>query len=156
MVTLNEIQTFLAPRKIAVAGASRNVKKFGGVIFKELREKGFVLYPVNPNAEEIQGVKCYKTVEDLPDDVEHLLIVTQKNETESVAKSAVKKGIKMIWIQQKSDTQEAINIIEEAGIPLIYKKCILMFADPVKSIHAFHRFFVKTFGGYPKLVYSAN
>lgn len=156
MVTLNEIQTFLAPRKIAVAGASRNVKKFGGVIFKELREKGFVLYPVNPNAEEIQGVKCYKTVEDLPDDVEHLLIVTQKNETESVAKSAVKKGIKMIWIQQKSDTPEAINIIEEAGIPLIYKKCILMFADPVKSIHAFHRFFVKTFGGYPKLVYSAN
>jgi predicted CoA-binding protein len=156
MVTLNEIQKFLAPRKIAIAGVSRNDKKFGGVIFKELRQKGFVLYPINPNAEEIQGVKCYKSVSDLPSDVEHLFIVTRNTETESVAKAAIERGVKMIWIQQKSDTPEAVKLIEDAGIPLIYKKCILMFADPVKSIHAFHRFFVKTFGKYPKLVYSAN
>ena len=156
MVTLDEIQKFLAPRKMAVVGVSRNVKKFGGVIFKELRQKGFILYPVNPNADEIQGVKCYKSVADLPFDVEHLFIVTRNTETESVAKAAIERGVKMIWIQQKSDTPEAVQLIEEAGIPLIYKKCILMFADPVKSVHAFHRFLVKTFGKYPKLVYSAN
>jgi predicted CoA-binding protein len=156
MVTLNEIQKFLEPRKMAMAGASRNLKKFGGAIFKELREKGFELYPINPNAEEIQGVKCYKSVDELPADVEHLFIVTSKEETESVAYAAIKKGMKMVWIQQKSDTPDAVKAIEEAGIPLIHKKCIMMFADPVKSVHGFHRFFVKAFGGYPKLLYSAN
>jgi uncharacterized protein len=156
MITLNEIQKFLEPRKFAIAGASRNLKKFGGSIFKELSDIGFELYPINPNTDEIQGVKCYKSVEELPSDVNHLLIVTPKYETEIIARAAVKKGIQMIWIQQESDTPEAVKIIEDAGIPLIYKKCIMMFASPVKSVHRFHRFLVKTFGGYPKLVFSAN
>ncbi len=156
MITLNEIQKFLEPKKLAIAGASRNMKKFGGAIFKELREKGFDLYPINPNADEIQGVKCYKSVGQLPADVEHLLIVTPKAETELVAHDAVRKGIKMIWIQQQSETAEALKVINAARIPVIYKKCIMMFANPVKSVHAFHRFFVRAFGGYPKLVFSSN
>jgi len=156
MTTLNEIQKFLAPRKLAIAGASRNLKKFGGSIFKELREIGFDLYPVNPNEDEIQGVKCYKSVEDLPSDVDHLYIVTPKYETDSVARAAVKMGIKMIWIQQNSDTPEAVKTIEDAGIPLIYKKCIMMFASPVKSVHRFHGYMVKIFGGNQKLVFSTN
>lgn len=150
MTTLKEIQNFLEPRKFAIAGASRNVKKFGGSVFKELTENGFELYPINPNAEEIQGVKCYQSVDELPSDVNHLYIVTPKYETEIIARAAVKKGIKMIWIQQESDTPEAVKVIQEAGIPVIYKKCIMMFATPVKSVHRFHRFFVKFFGGYPK------
>ena len=137
MTTLNLINDFLEPRKMAIIGASRNVKKFGGAVFKELSEKGFELYPVNPNADEIQGVKCFKSVADLPDDVKHLLIVTPAKETEDIAKACVKKGMKMIWIQQKSDTPEAVKIIEDAGIPLIYKKCIMMFADPVKVLTSF-------------------
>jgi predicted CoA-binding protein len=156
MITLNLINQFLEPRKMAIVGASRNTKKFGGAIFKELKEKGFDLFPVNPKAGEIQNVKCYQSVDELPDSVEHVLIVTPANETAEIAKACVKKGVKMIWIQQKSDTPEAVKIIEEAGIPLIYKKCIMMFADPVQSFHKFHRFLVKTFGGYPKLVRSAN
>lgn len=156
MVTLNQIQDFLAPGKMAIAGVSRNPKKFGGSIFKELKEKGFELYPINPNADEIQSIKCYKSVNDLPSDVEHLFIVTPKYETELVAHSAVKKGMKMIWIQQQSETPVAVKTIEDAGIPLIYNKCIMMFASPVNGVHGFHKFLVKMFGGYPKLVYSAN
>ncbi|HPE76390.1 MAG TPA: CoA-binding protein [Draconibacterium sp.] len=152
MVTLNEIQKFLEPRKMAIAGASRNMKKFGGVVFKELKEKGFELYPVNPNAAEIQGVKCCKSVEELPSDVENLLIITSSEETTSVARAAIEKGIKMIWIQQKSETPEAVKTITDAGITLIHNKCILMFASPVKGFHGFHRFLTKTFGAYPKLV----
>jgi hypothetical protein len=156
MVTLNDIQKFLEPRKMAIAGASRSLKKFGGTVFKELHENGFELYPVNPNADEIQGVKCYKSVEELPPDAEHLYIVTPNYETELVANAAIRKRIKMIWIQQKSETSGAVKSIEEAGIPLIYNKCIMMFASPVKGFHSFHRFWVKVFGGYPKLVYSSN
>ncbi len=156
MTTLNEIQKFLQPRKMAIAGASRNAKKFGGVVLKELLDKGFELYPVNPYAEEIQGIKCYKSIDELPGDVEHLIILTPKEETDSVVEAAIKKGIKMVWIQQKSDTPEAVRILEEKGIPVIHKKCILMFAPPVKGFHGFHGFLAKTFGSYPKLVYSAN
>jgi hypothetical protein len=156
MVTLNDIQKFLEPRKMAIAGASRNMKKFGGSVFKELLENGFELYPVNPNASEIQGFKCYKSVEDLPADVQHLYIVTPNYETELVANAAIRKGIKMIWIQQKSESDKAIKTIMEAGIPLIYNKCIMMFASPVKGFHRFHRFWAKSFGHYPKLIYSAN
>ena len=152
MTTLNEIQKFLAEKKFAIAGVSRNEKKWGGAIFKELTGKGFELYPINPNADEIQGVKCYKSVKDLPDDVKHLHITTKKIETEAVVKDAIEKGIEMIWIQQGSQTPEAIEAAEKAGISLISKKCIMMFAEPVKSFHSFHRALVKFFGGYPKMV----
>ncbi len=151
VVSLNDIQKFLEPKKLALAGASRNPKKFGGTVLKELIEKGFEVFPVNPNATEIQGQKCYPSVADLPEDVTHLLVVTPKNETAPVAEEAVKKGMKMIWIQQMSDTSEAINTINDAGITLITKKCILMFAGPVEGPHKFHRFFVKLFGRYPKM-----
>ncbi len=156
MTTLNEIQKFLEPKKLAVAGASRDPKKFGGTIFKELKEKGFELYPVNPNADEIQGVKCFKTVAELPSDVIHLFIVTPKTESQEIVNAAVEKGIKMIWMQQKSETPEAVKTAEDAGIQLIYNKCIFMFVEPVTGPHNFHRFFTKLFGGYPKLVYSEN
>ncbi|NCB06532.1 MAG: CoA-binding protein [Bacteroidia bacterium] len=152
MTTLNEIRRFMEPRKMAMAGVSRDPKKFGGAIFKELREKGFELYPINPHADEIQGVPCYHSVEELPAGVTRLVIVTPKKETLDVAGAAVKKGMEMVWIQQKSDTPESVKMIEDAGIPLIHKKCIMMFSEPVKSVHGFHRFLVKTFGGYPKLV----
>ncbi len=156
MTTLNEIQDFLEPKKFAVAGASRNPKKFGGSVFKELKEKGYELYPVNPHADEIQGIKCYHSIESLPGDVRHLFIVTPRQETAQIVNAAVKTGMKMIWIQQKSETPEAVKIVEDAGISLIYKKCIMMFADPVKGPHHVHRFFTKLFGGYPKMITSVN
>lgn len=149
-VALGDIQKFLGPKKLALAGASRNVKKFGGTVLKELTEKGYEVYPVNPNATEIQGQKCYNSIADLPASVKHLLIITPKKETLTVARQAVQKGMEMIWIQQMSDTPEAINYLKEAGTALIANKCILMFADPVKGPHQFHRFFVKLFGRYPK------
>lgn len=156
MTTLNQIKKFLESKEFAIAGASRNSKKFGGAVFKELKEKGFTLHPINPNTDEIQGQKCFKSVLELPDDVNNLFIVTPRQETQKVVNAAIQKGVKLIWIQQKSETPEAVKTIEDAGIPLIHNKCIFMFADPVKGPHNFHRFFVKLFGGYPKLVYTAN
>lgn len=151
--TLNLINDFLAPRKMAMAGASRNPKKFGGYVFNELKQKGFELYPVNPNADEIQGVKCYHTIESLPAGVDRLLVVTSKTDTELVAQQAINKGIKMVWVQQGAESPESLKLLEDAGIPVISKKCIMMFAGPVKGVHGFHRFLVKSFGKFPKLVH---
>ena len=151
MTTLNQIQKFMEPRKLAIAGVSRNPKKFGGAVYTELKKKGFELYPINPEVDEIYGEKCYRSVLDLPDDVKHLYIATPKQETAGVVKQAAEKGIEMAWIQQSADTEEAIAIAGENGLPLIYRKCIFMFAEPVESIHKFHRFCMKLFGAYPKM-----
>jgi predicted CoA-binding protein len=133
------IDQFLAPKKIAVAGVSENSKKFGYAVFNELRQKGFEICPINPARSEIEDIKCYQSVLDIPDDYKKLLIVTSKSETDVILEQAAQKGIKHVWIQQMSGTENSKNIAAENGIQLIDKSCILMYAQPVKSIHKFHR-----------------
>jgi len=110
------------------------------------------LYPINPNVEEIYETKCFHSVSNLPEDVKNLLILTPKKETAAIVAMAAEKGIEKIWIQQGSDTPEALEIGKAENIPIISGKCIFMFVDPVKSVHGFHRSIVKFFGGYPKLI----
>ena len=150
MTKKESIDQFLAPKKIAVAGASANKKKFGYAIFNELRQKGFEICPVNPKLDEIEGVKCYKSVSELPTDYEKLFIVTPKTETDNIIKQAAEKGIKHVWVQQTSHTKETEKIANDLNVNLIHKECIFMFADPVNSIHKFHRAIWNFFGALPK------
>lgn len=150
MTTLTDIQGFLAPKKMAIVGASRNPKKFGGIIFSEMLNRGFELHPVNPLATEIQGVACVPKVAELPDDVDSLFVATPKKETYAVVQQAVEKGIKRIWIQMSADTPEAVELAKQNNIPVVAGKCIFMFAEPVSGVHGFHRWFSKAFGSYPK------
>jgi predicted CoA-binding protein len=144
------IESFLSSKKIAIAGVSRNSRKFGYTVFKELSQKGFDVYPINPNTNSLGGTPCFQSVSALPSDVKNLLIVTPKNQTTSLIREAVSSGISGIWIQQMSETTEAIQFAEENKVNLISKECILMWADPVKSFHRFHRNLKKLFGLLPK------
>lgn len=143
------IEKFLAPKKLAIAGVSANSKKFGYAIFKELRQKGYDICPINPKINELEGVKCYSSVADIPDDYEKLFIVTPKSSTDEILKQAIEKGIKHIWIQQTANTKESSVIAKENNIELIEKECIFMFAEPT-SIHKFHKNIWKIFGLLPK------
>lgn len=149
-VRRQQIDDFFKRRLIAVAGVSRNPKKFGYEVFKELRGKGYEVLPVNPNTDEIAGVKCYKNVASLPEQVDSMLIVTPKDQTDDLLREGINKGIKNIWVQQMSNTSETLKIAEEYEKEIIFGKCIFMFAEPVKSFHRFHRSLVKIFGGLPK------
>ena len=149
MVSLNQIENFIASEPIAVIGVSRNPKKFGYAAFKELKEKGLKVIPVNPSADEILGLKSYPSVTALPSDVGGVIILTKKEETAQIVKDARAKGIKNIWIQQYSDSKEAIKELEGSDINYITGECILMFYKP-HSIHKFHRALLKFFGKYPK------
>jgi predicted CoA-binding protein len=148
--SLQSIETFLAGKKIAVAGVSRDQKKFGHVIYKELKEKGFEVYPVNPGTDMINGDPCFRSVGVLPVNVKHLLIVTPKNQTRDIVAETVAKGIDHIWIQQMSDTREAIDLAVSHQVNLVTGQCILMHTDPVKGVHKFHRTLMKFFGRFPK------
>ena len=150
MSSLADIQSFLEPKEMAISGVSRNPKKFGRVVFDHLQERGYRLYPVNPNADQINGDKCYKDIASLPDHVDRLYIVTPKDQTAKALEEAARKGIKRVWIQQRSENEEAVRLAEENNINLIYKECLFKFAEPVSGPHAFHRFFSKLFGSFPK------
>jgi predicted CoA-binding protein len=147
--TKASIDSFLSIRKIAIAGVSRDPKKFGHLVFKKLKEKGFEVYPINPGTDSIAGVPCFRSVSALPLNVHSLVIVTPKKNTRDVVAEAMSKGIDNSWIQQMSDTPEAIELTKSHPVNLITKECILMHLEPVTGIHRFHRSLRKFFGSFP-------
>ena len=76
MTSLAAIESFLSPKKLAIIGASRNPKKFGRQVYDALKQKGFTVYGVNPNAEDLDGDPCYKDIASLPAEVDRLFFVT--------------------------------------------------------------------------------
>lgn len=149
MTTLKQINDFIDSQPIALVGVSRNPKKFGYAVFKELKEKGMKIVPVNPNAEEILGDKCYASVKMLPPEINSIIVFTKKDQTASVIREAKEKGISRIWIQQMADTKEAIDELKGSGINFITGECILMHYKP-HSVHKFHGTLRKLFGRFPK------
>jgi predicted CoA-binding protein len=149
MTTLKKINEFLESQPIAVVGVSRNPKKFGYTAFKELKEKGMKIVPVNPEADQIMGEKSYQSIRELPSDVKGVIILTKKQKTASVVKEAKEKGIKQIWIQQMADTKEALDELKDTDINYITGECILMHYKP-HSIHKFHSSLKKFFRLFPK------
>jgi predicted CoA-binding protein len=149
MVTLKQVDEFLGSGPIAMAGVSRNPKKFGFAAFKELKEKGMNVIPINPYTDEIQGSKVYHDIKSLPSDVKGLIVMTNKGQTAGVIREAKEKGIKQIWIQQMAESKEALKELEGSGINYITKECILMHYKP-HSIHKFHSAINKLFRRFPR------
>ena len=143
------VENFLSKRKIAVAGVSRNGKKFGNTIYKELKSKEYEVFALNPSAENINGEPSYANLNSLPEPVDGLITVVPPAETEKIVKEANEAGIKNIWMQQGSESEAAINYCKENGIDVVHGECILMFAEPVTSIHKFHKWIWKLFGKLP-------
>jgi predicted CoA-binding protein len=148
MVTLKQINEFMASEPIAMVGVSRNPKKFGFTAFRELKEKGMNVIPVNPNAAEIHGAKAYPDIKGLPADIKGLIVMTRNSQTAAVVRDAKEKGIKQIWIQHHSESQEALKELEGTDINFITGHCILMYYKP-HSIHKFHGALKKFFGRFP-------
>jgi len=90
-----KLDAFLRPESIAVIGASRETEKVGHRIFRNLIESGYrgKLYPINPNATELLGRKCYKSIMDVPEDVDLAVIAVPANIVPTVAEECGKKGV---------------------------------------------------------------
>ena len=147
--SLKQIEEFIATEPLALVGVSRNKRKFGYTAFKELKEKGMKLIPVNPFASEINGSKVYNKINSLPDEIKGIIIMTKKEETAQLVREAKQKGLRQVWIQQMADSKEAIEELEGSGINYITKECIFMHYKP-NGIHKFHRAVWKFFGIFPK------
>ena len=145
MTEREAIDQFLAQENLAVFGVSRGGKKFGNAVYRDLKEKGWKVFAVNPNASEIEGDRCYRSINELPEEVSGAVLCIQPEETTKTVKELTEKGIKNIWMQQGAE-----KFCEENKINLVYDRCVMMFSEPVAGGHKLHKFIWKVFGKLPK------
>lgn len=150
MTTQQAVTGFLDNKSIAVVSVSRNKKKFGYFAYKELKNKGYKVYPINPNIAEIDSEKCYPNLSSIKEKLDGVLLVVPSNQSEKVVKEANELGVKSVWFQQGSSSEEAVKFCKEKGMSVVNNECIMMFAEPVESYHKFHRWIWKMIGKYPK------
>ncbi len=143
------IQDFMQCKKLAIVGVSRtggNGKKFGNTAHQELKKRGYEMFIVHPEAKEIEGERCYPNLTSLRGMVDGVFICVPPSKAAQVVREAAAAGIKKIWLQQGAQSTEVLAAARELGVKPITGKCILMYASPVRSFHAFHRGFAKLVG----------
>lgn len=148
-VTTKVVQDFLAQKTLAVAGVSRQGRKFGNVAYRELRARGYRLFPIHPVAAAVEGDRCYPNLAALPEVVGGVLIVLPPKQTEAVVREAAAAGIRRVWMQQGAASAAAIRLCTEHGMQVVHGQCILMFAEPVRSYHRVHRWIWRILGKLP-------
>jgi len=150
MPTKNDIEDFLAQRRIAFVGVSRDPKQFANRICHALKQKGYQLYPVNPHAEQMDGERCYSGVANLPEPVDGALIMVPPRAATEVVRQCADAGIRRVWLGRGVESPEAVSYCREHGIVVVDGACPMMFAEPVGFAHACHRFLVGLTEGLPK------
>jgi len=148
MTTQASIEGFLTAKTLAIAGVSRSGKGFGNLVLKDLTGKGYEMYPVHPEVDEVGGVRCFRSISDLPKEVGGLVLVVPPNQTEKLVRQAKEAGINRVWMQQGAESTEAIRYCKENGIDAVNGECIMMFAQPA-GVHRFHRWLNGVFGKLP-------
>ena len=134
-------QEFLNHKNLALIRLSRITPVVGIKIDDELAKKGYdisVVYLEASNSEP--------TIADVKDQVEGAIIAVPKKNCADAVFVAALAEIPRLWIQNGCASKEAIALCEEECIPVVANACVLMYAEPVKSIHAFHRRLWKLFG----------
>ena len=142
------IEAFLAEPTIAVVGVSRSGKGFGNLAARELRRKGYRIYPVNPQADLIDGERCYRSFAELPAPVRALLVVVPPEQALNVVREAAKAGIRRVWLQQGAESPLAALACAELGLDVIAGECVLMFAKPT-GVHKAHKWVWALMGKLP-------
>lgn len=140
------IENFVQGKRIAIIGASRSGKKFGNSVISELNARGYQTFLVHPEAKEIEGEPCYPNLAALKGRVDGVWICVQPQQAELVLREAVQAGFQNIWLQQGAESPQVQAAARELGVELVTGKCILMYAPPVRSVHRWHRGFVKLIG----------
>lgn len=111
---------------IAVVGASRNPEKYGHQVYKDLKGAGYKVYPVNPNAADILGDKCYPGLKSLPVKPDVVNFVVPPKVTEEIVKTCKELGIRKVWMQPGSESEKAILFCNDNGIDVVYGVCIMI------------------------------
>ena len=129
---------FLANKRVAVTGVSRTPKDHGSnVVYQRLRDRGYEVFAVNPNADEVEGDRCYHDLRDIPGGVDAVVIGTRPQIAEETMRECAELGIGHVWMHRGpgrgSVSEAAADYGREHGIAVIDGGCPCMFgptADP--------------------------
>ena len=122
----NLIKDFLNQKSFAVAGSFSNETKVAWRIFKSLKKRGYEVYPVNPRITEVEGVKCYSSVKDIPTSIDVVNIVTPPKITANIIKECKEMSINRVWIQPGAENEEVINFCKQNSINIIHGLCVML------------------------------
>jgi len=111
-------------KTIAVVGCSTNPEKPPHYIPKYLKEQGYKIMPINPNADEILGEKAYPSLAEVPDEIGIVLIYRPVEETPLIVRHAIEKGAKAVWMPEGIKNEEAAGLAKDAGLLVVMDKCI--------------------------------
>ena len=120
------IKDFIAQKIFAVVGATDNREKYGNQIFKNLKGRGYEVYPVNPRMEELEGVKCYASLDDIPVKVDVVDFVVPPAVTEAILKDCKRLGLDRIWLQPGSENEAAIAYCHENNLNVVHDVCVML------------------------------
>ena len=123
----NDIERFLQSPAFAVVGASKDRHKFGNKVLRCYIEHHLIVYPVNPNEDTIENLKCLKNILKLPNEVLSISIITPPAITALIVDEAIQKGIKHIWMHPGAENLNAIQKAKKNNINVIANgPCILV------------------------------
>ena len=158
MTTIKEAATeFLAHKRVAVTGVSRTPGSHGSnVVYKRLRERGYDVFAVNPNAEIVEGDRAYHDLSSIPGGVEAVVIGTRPEIAEQTMGECAELGIKHVWMHRGpgagSVSETATVYGRERGISVIDGGCPCMFGPTADPGHKAMRLLFTLTGNVPKRV----
>ncbi len=151
--TRAEIDEFLARKRLAVIGVSRDSKEFSNSLFREFRQRGYNVIPVNPKAETVEGERCYKRVQDIEPHVEAALLLTAPAKTEEVVHDCAQAGVQYVWFygvgERSEENAQAIKFCRERGMKVIPGFCPMMYLHGTGFGHQAHGFVSRIIGQVP-------
>ena len=111
---------------VAIVGATDNPAKYGSVIYRDLKRKGFKLYPVNPNRESVDGDVAYPNLAALPSSPTIVNYVVPPTQTIAVLEEAKRLGLANAWVQPGAESPEVLRYLQEQGFNYLANACIMV------------------------------
>jgi predicted CoA-binding protein len=148
------VARFLEGRRLAVAGVSRQPQQAANAVFRKLRDAGYEVFPVNPQASEVEGVTCYPDVASVPSPLDGVVIATHPDVAPDVVRQCADHGVPRVWFHrsfgQGSVSEAAVREGETRGVECIVGGCPLMFCEPVDIGHKCMRWWLQRRGRVPR------
>jgi predicted CoA-binding protein len=151
------VHDFLAQKRIAVAGVSRDNSHHpvGNLIYHRLKKTGHDVFPVNPNMQTFEGDPCYPNLQSIPGGVDGVVIITRPELTERIVHDCTEAGVDRVWMHQSmgkgsSVSADAVKYCLQHDISVIAGACPMMYGDGVDFAHTCMRWILKLSGGLPQ------
>jgi predicted CoA-binding protein len=150
------VHDFLAQKRIAVAGVSRDKSRHpvGNLIYRRLKETGHEVFPVNPQMQTLDGDRCYPDVQSIPGGVDGVMIVTRPEVTERIVHDCGDAGVRRVWMHQSigkgtSVSPEAVEYCRQRDISVIAGACPMIYGEGVDVGHTCMRWVLGLTGNLP-------